>query len=65
MDIPVVGAPRSANSRQQGRLHTHCQEEGARNVPELRLWESNIPLRRTTKEVLARTMPAADAKSLT
>lgn len=59
------GAPRSANSRQQGRVRAHSQEEGARNVPHLRLRQGDIPVRRAAEEVPARTVPAPHASALT
>ena len=65
VDIPMDGAPRRANSREQGRVRAHSQEEGARNVPDLRLRQGDIPLRRTAEEVPARAVPATHATTLT
>lgn len=57
----MVGDPRGADGRQQGRVHPHRQEESARDVPQLGLGQSDIPVRRAAEEISAGAMRAADA----
>lgn len=65
VDVPMDGAARRAHHSEQGRVHPHRQEEGARHVPELRLRQSHILVRRVAEEILAGSVPAADGGALT
>lgn len=65
VDVSMDWTSRGANAGKQGCVYTDRQEEGAGHVHELRVRQGRFLVRWTAKEVLAGSVPTADAGTLT